>query len=1234
MLEGIAATKRLPFTFHAHGGVGRLVLADLNVPPLHVERLELEVTDLGTDPGATAAERFQRRRTRLRALTARVTSHAIDARVETVRKPLAGLGITNVSARLNDGYVSFRARAADGLAAADLSFRVHLVTSGTQLRALASHIRVHGHLPTPGPIVADRILTALLGASDAQGVVERPHVRGLCDVEIDLVGALLWHLMPPAGWRLPAIGEIDLVHVRISRAAIDVAYGPSGSRTGDLGVRPAPLALAAAHDLMHSADQQLRTGHVEEAMRGYRALLAAGGPEQPQLLERILALAAARPAWFFDGLELARQALGRWPSFPAAHATLTSIMLAQGDAREAASHLAQLAKQASADGDDDQAALAALAGARLLRVLEPKAATQLYELALEHDPGSAEAADALADRLADEQRWPELVRLLRARAVAAEPARAVELRLRLADVFVHQLGDPSSAQHELAAAREVAPDEPAVHEMTATILASSNPAAALDAWRNVARLAQGRGDTRSAAKAYAIVGELLAKRYAAADAEAWEEAERAWQKALELDPLQTDAIAGLATAAAARGAHGAAADLYERLRGLGLPQHTSARYELMLARSLVHLGRIDEARASLRRATLAGGETAAEAHAVLAEIAQAASDREHAAAELDTAITSFVGLAGEGVTTDERMLTRAAELAIARASLLDSAGHANQAMADYERAHQLAADHAPQLARDAARTMLAKAADAQSERRWIDAVLATRPPPMERANLLVHRADVRRRERVPDIAAAVADLHEALSVIENSDESSAANELRRRAYQLEADLLAASGDQRARAKALTALARLAERSPERSADRVEVETAAAAAWLAANEPATALPHGARAHAELVADISPNLRREVLTTLGEAAWRQRAWPDVIRAYRGLVDDTSVDPERVGVYRYRLAVAGDRSGDVKLAMEALRPLVDYLSDPTTPGADAARATPPEVRGQALRLFADLAERAGDLGGAAAALEGFAGVALESTPSARADAMYRAGELFRRADRGDDAVRCLEAALRISDTHLPALDALELAWRERGDIERVSVILGRKVAATARHPHRQKPLLSRLGDLQDQLGRPDVALATHQRALEIDPAWRPSLRYVTSRLSADGAVVAAAGGFAQLAGELTSESGVDAAIVTRDRQLAAQALAELVTKLDDAQVEAVRSVAESAVQRAARDGIANIEPALARLRGDAPVPLASRTFSAEENTPSGRMKDAPQGALSLRDAAKRSRAAGKLA
>ncbi|HEX2690937.1 MAG TPA: hypothetical protein VHN14_30195, partial [Kofleriaceae bacterium] len=416
MFEGeLARPRRLPFHFQAGGGIGRLTLADLTVGFVTIDKLELEVTELGTDPGAASAERFQRRRTRLRGLAVRIAAPALGDRIAQVRKQLAGLGVTQLAIRLNDGYISVRARAADGLAAADLSFHIHLVSSGVQLRAIASAIRVHGHLPTPGPVIADRLLVALLGAGEATGTTERPYVRGLCDVEIDLIGALLWQVLPPNGWRLPAVSDIELVHIRVARTAIEIAYSLAGTRNGELAVSPSTRQLAAAHDLMHSVDQQLRDGHLEDAMRGYRALLASSGPDQPLLLERILALAAARPAWFFDGLELARQALGRWPQFVPAHAALASITLAQGDARVAAKHLEEVARMASAEGDDDQTTLAALAAARLLRVLDSKASTQLYQLAIEHDPGSAEAADSLTDRLADEHRWPELVRLVRAR---------------------------------------------------------------------------------------------------------------------------------------------------------------------------------------------------------------------------------------------------------------------------------------------------------------------------------------------------------------------------------------------------------------------------------------------------------------------------------------------------------------------------------------------------------------------------------------------------------------------------------------------------------------------------------------------------------------------------------------------------------------------------------------------------------------------------------------------------
>ena len=502
MLEGgQPSPRRLPFTFHATGAVGRLTLAEAIVGPLAVDTLELEVDDVG-DP-ATTADKLQRRRTRLRALTLHLGAAALDDRLAAVRRQLAGLGVTTVLARICDGYVSVRARATDGLAAADVSFHVQLVNAGTHLRALASHIRVHGHLPIPGPVIADRLLVALLGATDAAGVVERPHARGLCDVEIDLVGALLWQLMPPSGWRLPSVAGVELVHVRIGRQVIDIGYAPAGSRAGDLGVRAHAHQLAAAHDAMHSVDAQLRDGHLEEAMRGYRALLASSGPDQPLLLERILAPASARPAWFFDGLELARQALGRWPEFSAAHAALASITprarrCARGreSARPArASGVGRWRRRSSGAGGARRCAAAARA-----RSASRHAAVRARARARS---GLPEAADALADRLADEQRCPELVRLMRASAVdTPDTARAVALRLRLALVFVHQLGDVPGSQPELEAARLLAAVEPAVLVMTATILAASDPAAAGAAWREGrAARRDARGDHRTMARA-------------------------------------------------------------------------------------------------------------------------------------------------------------------------------------------------------------------------------------------------------------------------------------------------------------------------------------------------------------------------------------------------------------------------------------------------------------------------------------------------------------------------------------------------------------------------------------------------------------------------------------------------------------------------------------------------------------------------------------------------------------
>src|SRR5690606_5241971 len=206
-----------------------------------------------------------------------------------------------------------------------------------------------------------------------------------------------------------------------------------------------------------------------------------------------------------------------------------------------------------------------------------------------------------------------------------------------------------------------------------------------------------------------------------------------------------------------------------------------------------------------------------------------------------------------------------------------------------------------------------------------------------------------------------------------------------------------------------------------------------------------------------------------------------------------------------------------GEYADAAAALQQVVD---------SNAATA---DVRTASWKLLADLYERLGELHLAAVTLEAFAADAeAEAGDSTRADAWYRAGELYRKHDRNtEDAERCLEAALAVVRDHLPALDSLERIKREAGEHERVAVILGRKIAASAGHPGRQKALLGRLAALQLELGRADVAREVYRRALEIDPAYRPALELLAAEAAASGEAGEAMRLYARLAADLPGDS-----------------------------------------------------------------------------------------------------------
>lgn len=1173
-------TSALPFQLRSAGDGVRLALGDLEaIGNLRVD-LELEVpaaADEAALPAAQALERYQRRRTRLGTLEVRVDQAALDRHVAARAAALAAAGFTDVRARIGEGEVSVTARVTDGLTSADVSFLVVAVARGGVVRVLATAARVHGHLPTPGPVLAHRILELGLGAPAAPAVdpiagrgeptapaAGRDGMRtaGLCEVELDAVTAILWRLLPAAGWRLPAVTGVAVDGLRAGKGSLVVSYGPAPR--DELATTGPARQLAIAHEAMRSVDELVRRGQLDEAMRGYRALLAAGGPDQPVLLERILAVAAARPTLFGDGLELARQAMARWPGFPAALAALASIALARGETAEAAARLAALSDGAARAHDGGGAALAALTAARLLRVIDPAATTPLYQRVLAYWPDHAEAGESLAERLAEDGRFADLAAFLERRAGAtADPRRAARDWARAAVLRAEILGERGPAAAAAARAVALVADAESLAAQARVAAAAGELDVARAGWEAVALAAAAAGDAARAVDAHAERAAVLDRAGDPAAARA------AWDEALALAPGAPRLLRGAAAAAARAGDPGAAIERYTHF--LAVAEDADGAVHLALGEAHRERGERAAALAAYERAASAGGAIGADALAALARLRQG-EDRPAAAAAFDRAIDLLLGdapPAGVGPA-------RAAELSLARAELLDGDARA----AELRRAHRLAEPTAPLLARRAAHGLLALARAPADARTWIDAILATEPALDERAGLLVRRGELRLQAEPPELAAAADDADLAAALAPSA-------ELAREARRLRARVAERTGDVGERARALSSLADAAAPA-DAAADHVE----AARAWLAAEQAgaagaaAHALRHGRAAVAALPADAPTEAVAHARAALGEAAWRQRSFADVREAYAALL---AGEPAHVDVptAQLRLAVALEKNGELDHAIELF--------------AAAAPALVGDPKGQAYRRLAELHEKKGEPEAAATALEAYAAAEdIGTSTAARADAFYRAGELFRRrVGQGEAAVRCLEAALVLVPDHLPALDALELLARDLGDLDRVATILGRKIAASARQPSRQKALLCRLAALQEQLLRPDVARVTLLRALELDPDYRPALRALADLARGRGDRDELADVLARLAAP-----GPDDGDSGRERITAAIELATLVATDPELGPWRERALALcEALAEGAGAGHGALAEAAARLRAEVPAePTVSGAARAE--------------------------------
>jgi tetratricopeptide (TPR) repeat protein len=248
-------------------------------------------------------------------------------------------------------------------------------------------------------------------------------------------------------------------------------------------------------------------------------------------------------------------------------------------------------------------------------------------------------------------------------------------------------------------------------------------------------------------------------------------------------------------------------------------------------------------------------------------------------------------------------------------------------------------------------------------------------------------------------------------------------------------------------------------------------------------------------------------------LAEATNRPDAAAEALRRAIDLLGEH--DPARPDLAR-RLATVCERLGDEAGALVALRQFLDQ--------ADAGPAVAP-----AWRRIVELHARRGDPQAAARALIASADDARTgSTDEERGAALTAAAEILRkRLGLPGDAVMLLERAIALAPRASETLDALQTSAIEASNWERLADVLERKIDVVARGPVEQKDLLVQLAEVYDrQLHRAERARDTHERALGIDPAFRPSLTWLARDAWVRGDTPAAVRLYGQLAATETDE------------------------------------------------------------------------------------------------------------
>jgi tetratricopeptide (TPR) repeat protein len=1079
---------------------------------LTVDKLELVIPEVSFPLDITRGiKQFQGQRCRVAAARLSIDAAGAAAFIRDRTSLLSAAGFDQVRAHFRDGRVEIGASARVGGLEADLSAHATLEPAGYGLRVELSEAFTYGFLRRPAPLCAHDLLCVLFAASPASDGEESDAavVSGLGQVLLHPLALLLQRLLPAAGWRLP-----DLSGVRLTRAALDggraeLHYGAQGTPAEESGD---PDDLLAAAELS-AADELLLRNDLSGAAAAYREAMERTADGGRPLAARLLAILCARDGSLGEAESVARAVLQRWPDFLPAELALAAVALARRRSDDADRHLEHAIEIGGAAGHVEVAVRAALIAARHIGDRDPPRAARLYERALRHRPDESQASTALASLYERMGRWRELERLLAARAAfTSDPREQATLKLRIGELLLGKLGDPTGACTAIAEATRLDENDPRAWDLLARAwLELDERRPAVEALERLAAVLSIRGDT---------VGQSRVEARAARLHEELGELEQAWlgyRRSLALVPEDPEALQSAAQLAVRRGDLDTAIAYLRALIGQ-LVAHPERR-RLAVHELLTLLARTgDIAGAHLLIAE--EGEPAPEIRIVLAA-------KEEAAGELDAAVESL-RLAAERVEP-----VGAAGLELERARILRRLERQGEEVAALEAARRLAPSAAAGFAAARRLAELArKAGDAHREAACLDVLLAG-PPGPDVAELQLRRAQLHLAEGE---AARARMLVEELRAGGRDD---------RTVQRLHADVLGALGDSLGRAGLLEALA--ADSEP---VEKVLLLVDAATSRIAGGELGAA--HAPLRAAQALAPDDPM----VLAARADLAWHERAWDEVVSLCQLLLP--TAQGQEQAEWARRLGVSLERLGRIPEALAAYHAAVEGDGEG-------------EPLALSFRRLGELHQRMGDYPKAIAAY--VAAGRDERTgeeDAARADQLREAAEIeHRRLGDHDAAIALLEEGLRRRPDHLASFDALEAIYSERGDDAAVAELLRRKLE-TGAAPEREEEWLERLAELDQKLGHRERARASFERALTRNPELMPALRFLAADALERGVLEEAEGYYLRLAAHGVVEDRRLAFARLIEIERSSGRLAELVETLARAAADAADGVERLRYQR----------------------------------------------------------------